>query len=260
MEKKEMITELKNKLMCLRERDFNDLNSFELKAILYIKKIFGKNSEYLDLIKGVSFSPMIFTLDDNEDEKYEREAWANGKAQMINIIETMEADIELNSEQGGTENQKRTCGNKIFIVHGHDNEMKLNVARTLERLDIHPVILHEQPDLGRSVLVKLIEESRDACFAIVLLSPDDYGYSVNETDKHRKARARQNVILELGYFIGVLGSDKVLALYRQDNEFELPSDYVGTLYKNYDPNGAWIVELGKELKAAGIPVDMNKIF
>lgn len=33
---------------------------------------------------------------------------------------------------------------KIFIVHGHDNEVKLEVARFIEKIGLEPIILHEQ--------------------------------------------------------------------------------------------------------------------
>ena len=70
-----------------------------------------------------------------------------------------------------------------------------------------------------------------------------------------KARARQNVVFELGYFIGRLGRNRVCALYAEG--VEIPSDYSGVVYTKLDASGAWRLELAKELKAAGLPVDMN---
>ncbi|MDP2957635.1 MAG: hypothetical protein Q8N53_14510, partial [Longimicrobiales bacterium] len=39
---------------------------------------------------------------------------------------------------------------------------------------------------------------------------------------------------------------------------ELPSDLDGVLYIPLDPAGAWRLDLAKEMKAAGLEVDMNK--
>src|SRR5207244_1787432 len=91
---------------------------------------------------------------------------------------------------------------KAFVVHGHDSEMKEAVARFLQTLEIEPVILHEQASRGRTVIEK-IEDNSDVGFAIVLMSPDDVGAAASESTS-LQPRARQNVILELGYFLGKL--------------------------------------------------------
>lgn len=74
--------------------------------------------------------------------------------------------------------------NKIFIVHGHDEAMKEAVARFIARLlNIEPIILHEQANAGRTVIQKLLDETKDLTFAIVLYSPDDLG-KAREEEKH----------------------------------------------------------------------------
>ena len=74
-----------------------------------------------------------------------------------------------------------------------------------------------------------------------------------------KTRARQNVIFELGLFIGKLGRRNVSVLYQEDKDFEMPSDYKGVLYTPYDTSGRWKFELVKELKNCGYDVDANKL-
>lgn len=69
---------------------------------------------------------------------------------------------------------KKANSNKIFIVHGHDNALKQEVARFLEKLDLKPIILHEQASLGLTVIEK-IEEYTDVTFGIVLYTPCDVG-------------------------------------------------------------------------------------
>lgn len=118
----------------------------------------------------------------------------------------------------------------VFLVHGHDNAVKESVARFLEKLDLRPIILHEQPNKGRTIIEKF-EAHSDVGFAVVLLTPDDVGAVKAEADRVNP-RARQNVILELGYFTGKLGRARVCALYT--GEVEIPSDIHGVIYIRFD--------------------------
>ncbi len=144
---------------------------------------------------------------------------------------------------------------KIFIVHGHDHEMKNDVARVVQLLGFEPVILHEQPNKGRTLIEKFEDHSETAGFAIVLLSPDDEGRV--KGGEPWESRARQNVVLELGYFVGKAGRNRVCALMR--GGVEVPSDIVGVVFEQYDGGGAWKLTLARELKAAGYTVDMNRL-
>ncbi len=142
---------------------------------------------------------------------------------------------------------------KVFVVHGHDNEMKQTVARFLERLDFEAIILHEQASGGDTIIEKF-ERNSDVSYAVVLLSPDDVGEAKEKKDT-LQSRSRQNVILELGYFIGRLGRSHVFPLVR--GRVELPSDFHGVVYVAFDGDD-WKLRLVKELKQAGFDVDANK--
>lgn len=142
--------------------------------------------------------------------------------------------------------------NKIFIVHGHDGEARETVARYLTTLDFRPIILHEQANRGRTVIEKVEAES-DVGFAVVLLTPDDEGCMKGGKPE---SRARQNVLLELGYFLGRLGRANVCALRR--GAVEIPSDFAGVIWEEMDAAGGWKRALGRELEAAGHPIDWNK--
>ncbi|HAE54972.1 MAG: hypothetical protein CMI62_02975 [Parvibaculum sp.] len=142
---------------------------------------------------------------------------------------------------------------KAFIVHGHDDAAREAVARFLERLNFEAIVLHEQANQGRTIIEK-IEAHGDVGFAVVLLTPDDIG-GMSEDDL--RPRARQNVLLELGYFVGRLGRARVCALKKGD--VEVPSDFDGVVYQNLDAAGAWKTALGKELQAAGFNIDWNLI-
>jgi predicted nucleotide-binding protein len=143
---------------------------------------------------------------------------------------------------------------RVFVVHGHDDASRELVARFITKLGFEPVILHEQPNQGRTLIEKL-EGHSDVGFAVVLLTPDDEGREAKD-GAVLNPRARQNVILELGYFLGKLGRKNVCALHKAS--VELPSDYLGVLFVPLDEGGGWQLKLAKELRIAGFPVDMNK--
>jgi predicted nucleotide-binding protein len=143
--------------------------------------------------------------------------------------------------------------NNVFIVHGHDEAAREMTARYVEKLGLRAIILHEQANAGRTIIEKL-EHYGDVDFAIVLLTPDDVGASEPESDA-LKARARQNVVLELGYFVGKLGRARVCALYKGD--IDLPSDFLGVVYLSMDAPGRWRTLLALELKTAGFDIDLN---
>lgn len=143
---------------------------------------------------------------------------------------------------------------KVFVVHGHDAGAKETIARFIEQQGLEAVILHEKASRGMSIPEKLAAHG-DVGFAVILLTPDDFGRAAAETDE--KPRARQNVILELGYFVGRLGRDRVCALLK--GTVDLPTDYVGTVYVPLDDGGAWRMDLAKEMDAAGYDIDFNKV-
>ena len=145
-------------------------------------------------------------------------------------------------------------GRDVFVVHGRDEGAKQTVARFLEKLHLHPVILHEQPNQGKTVIEKLQHHS-EVTFAVVLLTPDDEGRQAGTNEL--QLRARQNVILELGFFVGFLGRERVCAL--RTHSVEVPSDLAGVVYIELDPKGAWRFELARELKAAHLDVDLNLV-
>lgn len=148
--------------------------------------------------------------------------------------------------------------NEIFIVHGHNEEMKQTVARMIEKINLKAIILHEQPNKGATIIEKFSEYS-NVQYAIVLLSADDYGYRKDEMPENARYRARQNVIFELGFFIGKLGRSKVLALYESGKNIEIPSDYSGVVFIPFSNDESWKIPLLKELKTSGFKFDMNKV-
>ena len=143
---------------------------------------------------------------------------------------------------------------RVFIVHGRDAALKTEVARFLERLGTEAVILHERPNGGRTLITKFQEESADIAFAIVLMTPDDVGGLAGAS---QNPRARQNVIFELGFFIGKLGAAKVCALVQ--GNVEKPSDFDAVVYVSHDTAGAWKTEIARELKHANVPFNAEAL-
>lgn len=144
--------------------------------------------------------------------------------------------------------------NRVFVVHGHDDGARETVARFLEQIGLEAIILHEQANRGRTVMEK-IEAHGDVDFAVVLLTPDDEGRAVRGGEL--EPRARQNVLLELGYFIGRLGRARVCALKR--GQVEIPSDFAGVVWELMDDSAGWKMRLGRELQDAGYPIDWNRV-
>ncbi len=143
---------------------------------------------------------------------------------------------------------------KVFIVHGHDETVREAVASYILAIGLEPVILHKQPNKGMTIPEKLAAYS-NVGFAVVLLTADDVGRAA--TDGENKPRARQNVVLELGYFVGLIGRDRVCSI--QKGELEIPSDYLGVVPVDFDDQSGWKKKLAQELDAAGFTIDWKKV-
>ena len=141
--------------------------------------------------------------------------------------------------------------NNIFIVHGHDDSIKNEVARFIQTLGYNPIILHEQASSGKTIIEK-IESYSNVGFGVVLYSPCDIGSKMGD-ENNLKKRARQNVVFEHGYLIGKIGRENVCALVK-DN-IEKPNDISGVVYITIEND--WKIKLAKELRNSGYIVDMN---
>lgn len=173
---------------------------------------------------------------------------------LIARLKEKREDLENEPVPVQSEKSPLSSGRKVFVVHGHDEGAKQSVARFLEKLELEPIILHEQPNKGATVIEKL-EKHGFPAFVVVLLTPDVSCHKAGVASESR-SRARQNVIFELGYFIGKLGRERVCTLYK--NGVEIPSDWHGIIYVPLDESDGWQLKLAKEIKAAGIAVDLNE--
>jgi predicted nucleotide-binding protein len=186
----------------------------------------------------------------------------DGKQQAIVLLRQAIRGIEEEVRDQGTVEvlapvapQAERDPSKVFLVHGHDGEVRDAVARFIsERLGLEPVILHERPNKGRTIITKFREEAADIGFAVVLMTADDLGKASAATDL--QPRARQNVVFELGFFIGALGPENVAAIVK--GTIERPSDFDGVVYISFDQED-WRTKLGQELQAAGYKIDWNEV-
>gem|GEM_PF-6778401 len=144
---------------------------------------------------------------------------------------------------------------RIFVVHGHNVKIKETVARFIEKVGLAAIILHEQPNEGRTIIEKF-ESLSEVDYAVVLFTADDEGGAKdNSAGTSLEARARQNVVFELGFFTAKLGRSRVSVLYEEG--VAIPSDFSGILYIPIDQSGFWKFSLAKEFKTAGLHIDMN---
>ena len=163
------------------------------------------------------------------------------------FTKALEDIINANPEIESDDVEKVT-GNYVFIIHGHNDLLKVQLQLLLTRAGVNNLVLHEQADKGRTIIDKLVKEGKNSNYAIALLTADD-------KLEDGKTRARQNVILEVGYFMGLLGKERVRLLVAEG--VEIPSDLQGILYEKYDTNGAWKMKILKELMAVGIFADFK---
>jgi hypothetical protein len=143
---------------------------------------------------------------------------------------------------------------KVFLVHGRDENARNEVALFLNKIGLEDIVLHQRPNRGRHLLTKFQEEAEGASFAVILMTPDDDGGLVGEPQQRR---ARQNVVFELGFFIGKLETPHVAALIGPG--VEKPSDFDGICWIEFGRGPKWKTELARELKAAGVPFDPDAI-
>lgn len=254
MDNIELFQKVKHEFEELTYDNHNKLDRLNRQLTMLIKNIHGSNSSYLDELMNISYISISF--DSSRDEDID--CWESGKNSAINLIDTIIEELELFPKEVHIEsiNDKSIDLSKVFIIHGHDDGAKNEVARFVEKLGLEAVILHEQVNSGDTIIEKL-EKHTDVGFAIVLYTSCDIGGVKTEPDKV-KPRARQNVVFEHGLLIGKIGRANVIALVKE--EVEIPNDVSGVVYETMDSKGAWKFQLAREIKASGYDIDMNKVY
>ena len=221
--------------------------AWDVKAHRFLIKTFGEDSYEIKEFDRISYSLSIYTFD-TPDYEFVR-ACKHGLEKAIAMLQTLKEDIS--DENISEDSQQYREYDRIFVVHGHDGELRESVARVIERQGIEAVILNEKANCGRTIIEKLEEYGEAAC-AVCLFTSDDFGRSALEDSD--KPRARQNVVFETGYFMGRFGRENIVVL--ADKGIELPSDMQGIVYTDSEN---WKFNFLKELRAIGYSIDMNKL-
>ena len=226
-----------------------DFKGWKTKAERFLVQKYGKGSFEHTNFRNIIFTPVASGVNRFDDIAKCREGLLTSKIIFASYLDEMNDE-----EKPAIQPQPVQPINmsKVFIVHGHGGELKHSVARIVEKQGIEAVILSEQANQGRTVIEKF-EDNSDVGGAICLFTADDVAKA--KDGSLEKPRARQNVVLEAGYFMGKLGRDHVVIL--ADSEIEIPSDLSGVVYTN---TSDWKVSLLKDLKAMGYKVDFNKLF
>ena len=224
---------------------------------------FGERSRQLSDFNGVDYTTPIgygdedgiFHHTDNPYFKGLDLAEAILESMIDEIVEYWEDDnVPIPDSATTDRRQPAVTSRRVFVVHGRDEGAKESVARFLQKVGLEPVILSELPAKGQTIIEKFKSNS-DVGFSVALLTPDDAGALDGEAELI--PRARQNVVFELGFFIGKLGRERVCALTK--GEPEIPSDYAGVEYIPLDDHGAWQMKLFRELRAAGFDIDADRL-
>lgn len=224
------------------------------KTTRFLSKKYGSNSDEMKRFKDIWFSPGVWTFDMPQSTYVE--ACSNGLREAKEILLVYLEELEDELVDDPTEKRNSTVVypksyDKVFVVHGHNGEMKEAVARLIEKQGIQAIILHEQANQGATIIEKF-ERNSDVGGAVCLFTADDFGRAKAATED--KMRARQNVVFEAGYFIGKLGRKSVIII--ADKGVEIPSDLQGVVYTE---STNWQFGVLKELKAIGYSIDYNKL-
>ena len=242
------------------QRDDPKIKVLENAVDDFLTKTFGEGTvEYIRYASATNLDTVGISLGRPTPLSKIIEGLQQGKERAIETLEGIKKlfreEIDLaaptTADKAAQNVQPDSASREIFVVHGSDHGTRDTVARFLEQLDLLPIILDEQSNKGRTIHQKFRDHSTVA-YAVVLFTPDDLGRPADDS-KSLSPRPRQNVVYELGFFSAKLGDSNVCVLH--SDKVEILSDLSGVIYVPLDKG--WQFELAKEIRAAGIEIDMN---
>lgn len=248
------IEHLDRQLAMVVDGDVTDVYAWHERNKTLVRRALGNDHRLVPPLEGLRFVSGAGWSDETEAERryFDDRARRGGVETAVHLMTEARFELALPAEGG----QRSSVLSGVFLVHGHDRGRKHEVARVIDQLTgSPPTILHEVPNRGRTLMEKFEQEGRRHAFAVVLATADDLGHAKVAADL--EPRARQNVIFEMGFFVGLMGRENVAVLYEEG--VELPSDYGGVAYTSLDSQGAWRQELARELNAAGVATDANRL-
>ena len=233
--------------LAVLKTDFSNWDDFNKELI---KRAFNNQygeyfDEYSTVNEMIGFHAYASRINTNTGEyklKNAKERIDNCLTILKRLVEKLPL-IEQDGSISSYQTVEKVFYNSGFIVHGHNDNTKLEIARFVENdLKRKAIILHEQPNRGRTIIEKF-ENYSNVDFAIAIWTADDEGKKKKDSDL--QDRARQNVIFETGFFIGKLGRQNVIVLF--EDGVEIPSDYSGVIFIRLVDN--WKYDLRKEIDA-----------
>jgi predicted nucleotide-binding protein len=151
-------------------------------------------------------------------------------------------------------NRSQLLRNNSLLIYGRDEAAKESLSKFIERLGLRALIFHEEAEGGASIVEKF-GQFPNIDFAIFLFTTGDIAPPRDKT-REGQVHVSQNIVFEFGYFVGKLGQKRVCVLYREG--VEIPLNYQGIVYIPIDSRGGWRLLVAKEIKEAGIEIDLNK--
>ncbi len=225
-----------------------EFTSWRTKAERLLAKIYGDDSKEAKKFRNTPFWSMVYIGSMDADQlniNACHDALESTRAVFKVYLEELE-EIEASEVTDEAKEEMRDY-TKVFIVHGHDGELKEKVARLLEKQGIEAIILHEKANLGMTIIEKIEKYADPVGAAICLYTPDDVMADGSK-------RVRQNVVFETGYFYGKIGRSNTVII-AEDEALNL-SDLDGVVYVN---RKNWELDVLKELDAIGYQIDLNKL-
>ncbi len=231
-----------------------DFEGWRQRTASALRLAMGQGHQLCVNFEDINYGLVMYSLD-TPPSAWD-DAQEDGVRQGTAILEAAIFEVEATISSMPAQPGGRSTDGPVFIVHGHNTQRVAEVSNTVNALTgKKPVVLHEEADEGRTIIEKFEHHAAGASFVVAILTADDVGRA--ESEGPEKARARQNVVFEAGYFIGALGRSRVVLLHEAG--VDLPSDLDGVLYKTLDDGGAWRYAIATEMQAAGLDADKNKL-
>jgi len=163
------------------------------------------------------------------------------RAQMERLVRDIDQifEIRANSE---LEQPKPMLPSCVFISHGRSNDWRAVQSFTEKDVKLPTIELAQEPNLGRTIIEKLIDNAKRCDSAVIVMTGDD-------TANDDQARVRENVMHEIGFFQGMYGRRAIILLHEES--VNIPTNLAGVAYIPF-PKGnieAGFHVLQRELRA-----------
>lgn len=226
-----------------------EFQTWHLNVRRFLANRYGKDSIEYNEFEKIHFQMTLYTPSTPTSSFVEKckKGLLVAKGMLKTYLQEMEQEAIVKKDEVVFKDKS-----KVFIVHGHDGELKSEVARLIEKQGLSAIILSEKTNAGKTIIEKF-EKHSDVGAAVLLFTADDVGKAKNGSEL--ASRARQNVVLEAGYFMAKLGRENTIIIY--EDGVELPSDIMGMVYTN---KSNWKVDLLKELRNIGYNIDFNLLY